>query len=580
MKRTLCLLPLFFAVWSAASFARADGKRPAATPPPPLLGPATLSIADASEREGTNSVDREMRFPVTLSRALPYDVSASFQTKPITAIPFEDYRSQTAGRIVIKAGQTRADIIIKIASSYFEEADKTFLVQLGAPKRVAIADSDGIGTIIDDDYAGKISVSDTSVSELNSGLKVARVQVSLSQACLHDISVDYRSDKGSATELSDFEPVRGTLLFKPSRTVLSVSVPIRGDIIGEADEILGVIISSFDPWVIKKRGSISILNDDGAIKARVRPRGKIAFVSDRDGKEQIYVMNADGVNQTRLVTGGASINPAFSRDGQKIVFAQLDDTSAFQIYTMNADGSDQKRLTSSNFNSHPAFSPDGTQIVFQSSLDDASQSPAFGTPQIVLMNADGTDQKRLTSPSETNLQPEFSPDGTQIIYNFLQQNPEPSVSKLAAYVMNLDGTNPTELTPASDSSEFGPTFSPDGGRIAFGSYFADGAGQFNLDLTIADKTGQNRQRVTFDAPQDFNASFSPDGQKLAFDTLPPRSSFRQIVVVDADGTYRTQITSLGGNFDPSWAPGSVPTPPAAAPSPAAPNPAAASANRS
>src|SRR4029077_4567436 len=93
---------------------------------------------------------------------------------------------------------------------------------------------------------------------------------------------------------------------------------------------------------------------------------KIAFSSDRDGNYEIYVMNPDGTNPTRLTNDTAIDDfPDISPDGNQITF-QSNRSGSSEIYVMNADGSNQTRLTFSGSNSEPAFSPDGTKIVFVS----------------------------------------------------------------------------------------------------------------------------------------------------------------------------------------------------------------------
>ena len=72
--------------------------------------------------------------------------------------------------------------------------------------------------------------------------------------------------------------------------------------------------------------------------------GKIAFESNRDGNEEIYVMNADGTNQTNLTNNAArDYVPAWSPDGSKIAFGSTRDGND-EIYVMNADGSGQVNL--------------------------------------------------------------------------------------------------------------------------------------------------------------------------------------------------------------------------------------------
>lgn len=73
--------------------------------------------------------------------------------------------------------------------------------------------------------------------------------------------------------------------------------------------------------------------------------GKIAFVSDRDGNEEIYIMNADGTETKRLTFNpGRDIQPCFSPDGQHIAFAS-NRTGDWDIWTMDIDGTNQKNLT-------------------------------------------------------------------------------------------------------------------------------------------------------------------------------------------------------------------------------------------
>ena len=103
--------------------------------------------------------------------------------------------------------------------------------------------------------------------------------------------------------------------------------------------------------------------------------GKIAFRSDRDGNGEIYVMNADGTNQTRLTNNSAEdIWPSWSPDGTKIAFMSDRDGNG-EIYVMNADGTNQTRLTNNSATEYcPSWSPDGTKIVFMSNRDGGGDS--------------------------------------------------------------------------------------------------------------------------------------------------------------------------------------------------------------
>jgi Tol biopolymer transport system component len=127
---------------------------------------------------------------------------------------------------------------------------------------------------------------------------------------------------------------------------------------------------------------------------------QIAFVSERDGNNEIYVMSADGSNQTRL-TLTSSATPAWSPTGQQIAFVSERDGNN-EIYVMNADGSYQVNLTHNiASDGFPAWSPDGKQIAFVSNRD--------GNQEIYVMNADGSDQRRLTNTPEDEWDPVWAP---------------------------------------------------------------------------------------------------------------------------------------------------------------------------
>jgi Tol biopolymer transport system component len=126
-----------------------------------------------------------------------------------------------------------------------------------------------------------------------------------------------------------------------------------------------------------------------------------------------------------------SNQPAFGTfpgENGKIAFNSFRDGN-LEVYVMHADGSNQQRVTNDpGSDGIPDWSPDGTKIVFYRDGD------------IYTMNSDGSNQKRLTSTRNDN-SPSWSPDGTKIVFANHQE-----FNNLEIYVMHADGSNQQRVT--------------------------------------------------------------------------------------------------------------------------------------
>ena len=205
---------------------------------------------------------------------------------------------------------------------------------------------------------------------------------------------------------------------------------------------------------------------------------RIAFRSQRDGNDEIYLMNSDGSCQVNLTNDPADDwAPAWSPDGMHIAFAHFFEGKQYSdIAVMNADGSGPQRLTTAH-GEYPAWSPDGTRIAFASARD--------GNYEIYVMNADGSQQTRLTNNPAYDMSPAWSPDGTQLIFDTQRDTFPPQEvgigPEFEIHRINADGSGDTRLTNNTDEDRF-PTWAPNS-KIVFarnGSLFsmnADGSDQ-------------------------------------------------------------------------------------------------------
>jgi len=218
----------------------------------------------------------------------------------------------------------------------------------------------------------------------------------------------------------------------------------------------------------------------------------------------IYVMDANGRNRTQVLAlpSGFARSPSWSPDGKRITFAVI-----AGIFVVDADGTSLTpviyldSVLGPPFD-WPSYSPDGTKILFASQREEKWQ--------IYVVNVDGSNETRL-SPEEVKdeYSPSWSPDGTRIAFDSNRDG------NREIYVMNADGSNPIRLTkdpPRHRYVDWSPAWSPDGSRIAFISH-RDG----QPDIYIMNADGSNMTRLTDNSIYEISLSWSPDGTKIAFD---------------------------------------------------------------
>ncbi|GEM_PF-513589 len=305
---------------------------------------------------------------------------------------------------------------------------------------------------------------------------------------------------------------------------------------------------------------------------------RIAFVSDRnDDQLDIYVMNADGTNVTRLTStfdlevvlswspdgrrlvfdslfageiiivgddgqwediilpsdgSSGQFFPSWSPDGSRVAFTYANETTESEIYSGDVDGGRRTRLTNNTFSDvFPQWSPDGKKIAFVSDRD--------GNQEIYVMNADGSNQVRLTNNATDDVLPSWSPDGTEIVFQSGRVGP----SQWAIYAMNADGTNVRQLTAAAYDAR-APSYSADGKKVLFHGY-KDSAKE---QIYVFDKDTTNISRLTSNDFSDLTARWAPRKRGVSVNeaslVVPNTSALKALTVADVTAKARGAVVRI------------------------------------
>ena len=288
----------------------------------------------------------------------------------------------------------------------------------------------------------------------------------------------------------------------------------------------------------------------------VDAQAQIAFMSQRDGNPEIYVMNADGGNLRRLTDNSdKDFSPSWSPDGKRIAFMSDRDGqvharhgwSTYEIYVMDVNGNNQRNLTNNpDDDQYPSWSPDGERIVFSSARDEDNPQNS----EIYVMDADGSNLQKLTDNPNDDGDPSWSPDGERIVFSSARDGHVENKFGLTdeIYVIDADGGNEQRLTD-NRNNDWDPVWSPDGKRIAF---IADRKGDLvQFDIYVMDADGGNQQKLVNNRGWDSSPSWSPNGERIAFTS--ERDGNYEIYVMDADGGNQQNLTNNPrSDANPAW----------------------------
>lgn len=203
--------------------------------------------------------------------------------------------------------------------------------------------------------------------------------------------------------------------------------------------------------------SVSTLSKSGGINLLPSlAQGKIYFTSYRDGGPNLYLYERGEVSR---ISGRKGINMGgvLSPSGGFLA-ASLSFQGSSEIYLLNPKSGDVLRRLTQNgrIDISPSWSPDGKKITFVSDRE--------GTPQIWLMNSDGSAQTRLTYQGKYNQSPRWSPNGDLIVFSSRDE-------KYVFDLFTIDPNDPSKITRLTQNqgNNVEPSWSPDGRHIVFSS---------------------------------------------------------------------------------------------------------------
>jgi len=224
----------------------------------------TISINDVTVTEG-NSGTTNAVFTVTLSTASAQTITVEYSTANGTATTPQDYTAITPTVLTFNPGVTSKTITVYVNGDVATETNETFFVNLANPTIATILDSQGLGTIVDDDAVPpSLSINDVTVIEGDSGTTNATFTVTLSQASTQTVSVQYSTANNSATAPSDYVAVQsGTVTFNPGETSRTFNIVVNGDTVHELTENFFVNLTNpANATISDNQGIGTITNDD------------------------------------------------------------------------------------------------------------------------------------------------------------------------------------------------------------------------------------------------------------------------------------------------------------------------------
>lgn len=262
---------------------------------------------------------------------------------------------------------------------------------------------------------------------------------------------------------------------------------------------------------------------------------EIAFVSERDGNPEIYVLDPASLDVLRLTdSAGIDRMPAWSPDGSAIAFVSERDGNP-EIYVMASDGSNLTRITDNPSDDlHPTWSPDGSTVAFQSNRD--------GDWNIYTTAIDRSSFRQLVSHPAADEAPDWSPLKDQILI----MTDRHGDTEIYALLMTETSVTTERLTNSAAAHQF-PVWSPNARQIAFESDRDGNPEIYTVEIDSSFNVSR-LQRLTVNAARDGDPTWGRGG--IAF--VSNRDGNLNIYAIDTNGGNERRLTAGNTDYDPNW----------------------------
>ncbi len=265
---------------------------------------------------------------------------------------------------------------------------------------------------------------------------------------------------------------------------------------------------------------------------------RIAYIAETGPKgnrvKQLAIMDSDGANHRFITNGQATaLTPRFSPDYKSIMYLSfLDGNPRIYVYDI---GTGKQRLVTSSKNPTfaPRWSPDGQWVLY-------SMAIAGNTDIYKVSAAGGGTPVKLTQSPGIDVGGSFSPDGSKIVFESDRSGSQ------QLYVMNADGSDQQRISFGGGRYAT-PEWSPRGDLIAFTKI----AGNFRIGVM---SPGGGGERVLTDSWQDEAPTWAPNGRVIQFFRTSQGSGQTSVWQVDLTGRNERRLPTPVDGSDPAWGP--------------------------